>query len=400
MKKNKLSRRRFLSLTSKAVCAGLVAGIAPLSRPISVRRNAALIGYGQRGFHFWQQTILPHLSEKIQVSAICEPDPAKETQIPYHGQFRIVRDAKQLLSAAEIDTLIITSPDNSHTPLIQRFLSQKQLLVCELPLAISKEQYRRLSRLTDADQSKIHPVRTQRLHPVWKRIKALIDQNVIGDVLAIDFHIYHAQTNTTRIFREWQGQPDFTGSWLIHEGTRHFDLVNWWLDQQPVAVSASGKFQQAKPAVLFRDTPHPNARRKSSNWNSYTVQVKYENNIFLNYSLNGTMPYDGYRLVINGVEGQIESRFFNQKQTTHPEIRIWNSNGQRQQLLEKNTAVPGQLANELWHQLITDDKAFENALSANLITIEATNSIIRRQPIRLENNFPDSGTTEFRSEKA
>ncbi|MCK5739195.1 Gfo/Idh/MocA family oxidoreductase, partial [bacterium] len=253
IKKDTISRRRFLALTSKTVCAGLLVGMPPLSQGIAAPRNAALIGYGQRGAGFWQQTILPHLADKIRLSYICDPDPAKQKLIHKAGPYRIVRHSHELMPNPDIDTLIIASPDNSHTPLIQNFISPKKQLLCELPLAISKPQYQQLSQRIKAGPNNIHPVLTERLRPVWKRIRTLITQNVIGDVLAVDFHVYRSQTHAAQIFRNWQGQADVTGSWLIHEGTRHFDLVNWWLDREPVAVSASGRIQTTNSDDIFQN---------------------------------------------------------------------------------------------------------------------------------------------------
>ena len=105
----------------------------------------------------------------------------------------------------------------------------------------------------------------------------------------------------------------------------------------------------------------------------------------MHYSLNGAMSYDGCRLVINGLNGQIESWLFNQDQATHQGIRIWNSEKRRQQLWEKTTAGPEQLATELWQQCSTsDNSALKSSLAANLIAIEATNSIRNHQPIRIK----------------
>ena len=39
---------------------------------------------------------------------------------------------------------------------------------------------------------------------------------------------------------------------------------------------------------------------------TYSAVIQYDGGALLNYSLNGSMPYEGFRLGINGTEGRIE----------------------------------------------------------------------------------------------
>ncbi len=43
---------------------------------------------------------------------------------------------------------------------------------------------------------------------------------------------------------------------------------------------------------------------------TYAVVAKYDGGAFLNYSLNGSLPYEGLHLAINGTEGRIEFNEF------------------------------------------------------------------------------------------
>ena len=41
---------------------------------------------------------------------------------------------------------------------------------------------------------------------------------------------------------------------------------------------------------------------------TYVVNVRYANRALLNYSVNFSCPYEGYRLAINGTKGRLETR--------------------------------------------------------------------------------------------
>jgi predicted dehydrogenase len=41
-------------------------------------------------------------------------------------------------------------------------------------------------------------------------------------------------------FRRWHRKLDNSGGLLVHKSTHHFDIVNWWLDDEPEEVFAFG----------------------------------------------------------------------------------------------------------------------------------------------------------------
>ncbi len=45
-------------------------------------------------------------------------------------------------------------------------------------------------------------------------------------------------------------------------------------------------------------------------YDTMVAQVKYSNGALMSYSLNAFMPYEGYHLAFNGLEGRIEVRVF------------------------------------------------------------------------------------------
>src|SRR5699024_9582512 len=41
-------------------------------------------------------------------------------------------------------------------------------------------------------------------------------------------------------FRRWHRHMKNSGGLLVHKSTHHFDLVNWWLEDEPDEVNAFG----------------------------------------------------------------------------------------------------------------------------------------------------------------
>jgi predicted dehydrogenase len=136
------------------------------------------------------------------------------------------------------------------------------------------------------------------------------------------------------------------GSLWVHKSTHHFDLVNWWLDADPVEVSALGALRNYGKANSFRHThcrPCPHKATCAYYWDitkeprlvdlyvncesadgyhrdgcvfredvniadTMNAVVHYSNGVNMSYSVNTFMPIEGYRVAFNGTKGRLEVR--------------------------------------------------------------------------------------------
>ena len=185
-----------------------------------------------------------------------------------------------------------------------------------------------------------------RYGPAAERIKQILMSGEIGHVTSVDFSYYLDTDHGASYFRRWHGFKQFSGSLLVHKATHHFDLLNWWLNAEPVEVSGQGKLRHYGFNSSFRgercmtckhksNCPYywditkdefmmnlyVNAesedgylrdaclfREKINIWDTMSSQVRYHNDVLLNYSLNACMPYEGYLVGFNGTKGRLDAR--------------------------------------------------------------------------------------------
>ena len=146
-------------------------------------------------------------------------------------------------------------------------------------------------------------------------------------------------------FRRWHGLRQMGGTLWVHKATHHFDLVNWWLDSDPEEVFAYGDLEHygengkirgdkcrtcphKKDCKFFWDitkdehmmnlyvaNEHHDGyirdnclfRREINIYDKMSAQVKYANNVVMNYSLTTYSPYEGWKIAFNGTGGRIEA---------------------------------------------------------------------------------------------
>ena len=146
-------------------------------------------------------------------------------------------------------------------------------------------------------------------------------------------------------FRRWHGHINKSGSLLVHKATHHFDLLNWWIDSDPVEVYAYGALEHYGRNNAFRgancrqcaytekckfyfditknkqlmelyvaNEKYDGYIRDNCLWrdnidifDKMAVQIKYANNVQVSYSLTTYSPYEGLTIAFNGMNGRIDT---------------------------------------------------------------------------------------------
>ncbi len=62
----------------------------------------------------------------------------------------------------------------------------------------------------------------------------------LGRIISAEFMEYLDIDHGASYFRRWHGKSRFSGTLLCHKASHHFDQINWFLDAEPVEVSAFG----------------------------------------------------------------------------------------------------------------------------------------------------------------
>lgn len=379
-----LSRRDFL-LKSGAGVAGIT-----LANPISSalaqqpdqsalkiptkgeKLRIALVGTGGRGTATWGRNLIHPYSEYVEMVGLCDINMsrlkvAKEligTEAPiFHSS-----EFDKMIKQTNPDLVITTTTDCSHADYAVRAMELGCDVLSEKPLATEADQCQRILD-TEAKTGKSVWVGFNARHgQSAMQVKKILNNNELGKIISLEFHEYLDINHGASYYRRWHGRKEFSGSLLVHKASHHFDTINWWLDAEPVEVSAMGKvaFYGSNNAYrnekcrgcpfskecdfywditkdklsmkLYVECEHEdNYLRDGCVWNndisSYdtqAVQVLYDNGAILSYTLNAFMPYEGQKIAFNGTEGRMDIRNFHNQPWEVPyssELRITKNFG-------------------------------------------------------------------------
>ncbi|MSR46193.1 MAG: Gfo/Idh/MocA family oxidoreductase [Planctomycetes bacterium] len=391
-----ISRRGFLKAAGGAAIAttlGADAAVATATSappaaapsmaalPRRARRRYAIVGTGIRGSTQWGASVLARHGEAVELVGLCDVNRKRAEVV--RGRLGvdvpIYTDLDAMLAQAKPELLTVTTVDATHADCIVRGLEAGVDVITEKPMVTDEAQCQRVLDAQRTSGRRLTVGFNYRFARKHRRIKEVLLSGVIGKVTSVDFNWYLDVNHGADYFRRWHRLRSRSGSLLVHKATHHFDLVNWWLDADPVEVSAFGNLRvygknggyrheqcrgcpHASKCPFFWDITKDRGsselyvacegedgykrdgcvfREDVDIFDTMNLAVRYSNGAQMSYSLNAAMPFEGYRLAFNGEKGRLEVRDHDRQPWTPErptEIWLTKSFGQREAIEVENVA--------------------------------------------------------------
>jgi len=264
------------------------------------------------------------------------------------GGAPVYADFDDMLKETRPDLVVVTTMDRYHHDYIIRAMEAGCDVITEKPMTIDEEKVRAILEAEKRTGRKVVVTFNYRFQPYVTRVKELLRNGVIGNVLSVDFEWLLDTSHGADYFRRWHRRMENSGGLLVHKATHHFDMVNWWIDDEPEIVQAFGDLRFYGPTrqergercstcdysstcefyVDFTRDPDKKALYFEAEgedgyyrdrcvfadeidiYDTMSVSVRYQNGILLSYSLIAHSPYEGWRVALNGTGGRIELEEF------------------------------------------------------------------------------------------
>ena len=315
----------------------------------------ALLGAGHRSQMYVDAMTGEHAGG-AELVAIVEPNPVRAAYAADRAVSRGAAapglwtpdDLETLIAAERIDRVIVCARDDLHAELIVRSLEAGADVVVEKPLTIDAAGAAAIEDAVERTGREVVLTFNYRYSPRNSALRRIIQDGTIGEVTSVEFTWLLDTKHGADYFRRWHREKEHSGGLLVHKSSHHFDLVNWWLQQEPRRVYASGGLRfygadnaaarglGARPArgthegthdpfeldlredprlaALYLDAEEHDGylRDRDVFGPGITIEddlalvVDYSRGATLSYSLNAHSPWEGYRVGVNGTLGRAE----------------------------------------------------------------------------------------------
>jgi predicted dehydrogenase len=301
------SRRHLFAKAGAAVAAGAFT----IVRPEAVRGSQAnskiavgLIGVGGRGQY---DASIFNADPRARVTALCDLfDDRIEVGIQKIKTEKpaIFKDYEKLLSAGDLDAVIIATPPFEHPRMLEAAIQSRKHVYCEKPMGVDLEGVKKvIAAGRQADPKKNVSVGfQQRYGPAYLEAYKRMQAGQIGELVnARAFWIGgdpfrrtpYADPKIEKL-RNWFCYRDYSGDFIVEQDCHNFDVLHWFLDARPIrAVGMAGTKVRTSMEIL----------------DHLTLSFEFPNGIHVNFEAN-QISTGGFSRVgeeFTGTKGVIET---------------------------------------------------------------------------------------------
>ncbi len=321
------------------------------------RKRYALVGTGGRGLSF-VDSVAGRFGDDCELVGLCDTNPAR---MEYYNRHVVddlggspvdafaAEDFDEMVRRTRPDTVIVTTVDAFHHRYIVRAMELGCDAITEKPMTIDAPKCRAIMDAVSRTGRKLTVAFNYRWRPGCTLVRKLLQEGTIGEIVHVDLSYLLDTSHGADYFRRWHREKDKSGGLLVHKGTHHFDLVNWWIDAVPETVYGMGRLAfygrenaerrgvdvtydrytgqdtaddpfaidlaaaERTRALYLEAEKHDGYRRDRNVFgdgvsieDTMSLLVRYRTGVVLNYSLNAYMPREGFSVAFNGTRGRLE----------------------------------------------------------------------------------------------
>lgn len=315
--------------------------------------KVALVGTGSRGSTMWGKTVVDNYGDVVEYTGLCD---INHKRLAFAKSYMGVScptftDFDEMVTSTKPDAVIVTTMDCFHAKYACRAMELGCDVILEKPMATDEAMCSQILETERRTGRKITVTFNARYGAPVVRVKEILRSGAIGHVTSVDFNYYLDTDHGASYFRRWHAFKQNSGSLLVHKATHHFDMMNWWLDAEPMEVNAWGALRYYGWNGEYRGErcmtcPHKDRcpyfwdittndylmnlyvncedvdgylrdaclyRNTINIWDTMSITVRYHNDVLMSYSENACMPYEGYNVSFNGTKGRLDARVYSRQ---------------------------------------------------------------------------------------
>ena len=171
-------------------------------------------------------------------TAICSRNPDNIAKAKEFAPDVEVFDDESKLIQADVDAVVVSSPNSTHVKLAGEVIAAGKHLFLEKSCGITLAECDELERIAAGTDRVILIGHELRYSTFFRKIKELVDAGEIGRPRMV----------WTKEFRgafqpksgNWIQNRTMSGGLMVDKNCHHFDMMNWWLGAKPKRVAAFG----------------------------------------------------------------------------------------------------------------------------------------------------------------
>jgi predicted dehydrogenase/threonine dehydrogenase-like Zn-dependent dehydrogenase len=201
-----------------------------------VRSGQVAVGFIGAG-NYASSMLLPHLSRMPEVRLAHVATTRSLSAVNAQRRFSFDKastDAESVLSDESLDAIFIVTRHHSHASLVCRALQTGKTVFVEKPLALNRDELRRIADFVDQTRNdRLMVGFNRRFAPLLVELRSQFGPPAGGSVSRYLVNAGRLEADS------WYRNEDLEGSRFTGEGGHFIDTLSWWTASLPVSVYAA-----------------------------------------------------------------------------------------------------------------------------------------------------------------
>ena len=238
----------------------------------------------------------------------------------------VYADYRHLVADERVDWVMIGSFNRYHPEHMIAAVEAGKDVFCEKPIATTVADCHRMLQARDRTGRRVYVGFTLRHSPHYRKIRSLLDEGVIGDLISFEFNETLGFNHGGYIHRDWRRWTEESGGHLLEKCCHDVDLAWWMVGALPARVASFGGrdfFIPENVRHVERVGPNANGKPAYATWDvaepcdpftnekdivdNQVVLWEYANGVRCTFHTNCNAAIPERRMYLLGSEGAIRA---------------------------------------------------------------------------------------------
>jgi predicted dehydrogenase len=292
--------------------------------------GVAVIGTGTRA-HYVVKNLLNDSNNNVEIRRVFDPDKkvAKESVEHWGNTAIICDDYQSAINSNDIDWVMVFSPNVYHCENVCYAFDCDKHVFSEKPLATSIKDCQKIYNKQIESGKLFATGFVLRYAPLYAKVKELLDEKYIGDIISIDANENIAPAHGAYIMQNWRRKKELSGPHILEKCAHDLDLLNWFVGSLPSRVASFGglnffipennhfmdKFKNSDGKTIFGgwkdvhavSTPFESDKNLMDN---QVAIIQYRNNVRVMFQATMSNAIPERRMYFSGTEGTMIAELY------------------------------------------------------------------------------------------
>ena len=164
--------------------------------------------------------------DEIQLTAVADINPSQMEDVPLGVETFSTID--EMLEKADIDVVMISTPNPSHLEMVEKCAKAKKHIICEKPAAMNLSEFYKMIEITEKNNVIFTVHQQRRWDKDYRIMKEVYDKKLVGDIYIIKSQLYGINGN----MHDWHVYPEMGGGMLYDWGVHLIDQILDMVDSE------------------------------------------------------------------------------------------------------------------------------------------------------------------------